>query len=1365
MKRISIFAIVILAFVAFALRAGPILKFNRIGVEQGLPDRTVWDIKQSSDGLIWLGTSRGLISFDGYEFKEYRSFQASEKSLESNVIRSIYVDEKDQILVGTYAGLLQLDQNTNSLKPINLALLNNNSLSDTTIYTVLISNKQQVWLGTDKGLITLNKEFNQVLAQPGSTNFENHPSGRVISLIETDNQDILVGTVNGLFLLKSNQKKFDSISYHTPDITELRIQSLFKRNKGSILAGTNQGLYEVDIKNNKMLQVLPELTEKYIYSIEESSENELWIGTQDDGLYSLDEKNKLHHSRYSSDNSDGLSDNDVYSLLIDHTGVLWTGSFNAGINRIDPRSRRFQFFNDKIDSLSCLKSPVVYAIYQQSHNIFWLGTQKGLARVEQNLNQCDLFTTTTNNKGISLSGQDVLALFPDKKHKNRLHVATRKGIDTIDLNQLENINIPELKSIRSAEDYLFLDNNSQYIASYFGLFRKENEQEAFTKVKGINDTIENSIFFQVVAANNQVFLASWSGLLTINKEGIVEPIGWNNASHLKNPIRSLIVDSKNRLWIGIDNIGLFCYTSNGELLFEFTDSNKFAAIHGFSSIVEVNNGDLWIASTNGISHLNSISHEIVNYHSSDGLASETYTNGAFLKASDGTIYFGNRKGLTKFKPDLIKKDDTLPKVALTKFLYFNQVLDHNSDSEGFSLSAPLSQLEQLNLSHKDYVFGFEFAALHYSAPKRNQYAYKMENWDEKWNYTKADFRRANYSNLPPGNYTFKVKASNHHGVWNEVPLELPIQISPPWWKTNLAYFSYAVMFVLMLYSFIAFRTQALRKRAKQLEQSVEQRTSELAQEKHKVEQLLSRKNEEFANVSHEFRTPLTLILGPIAQLLRIQRDDNELQKLNIVQRNGYRLLRMVDQLLNMETFRVKAITQKAPQAIGKTIQMIAEAFKDLADEKHVTLNIHAIEEINFEFTPDAIDKIILNLLSNALKYTHSGGSIDISGGRTGESFYQILIEDTGIGIPADKLNTVFERFNRVLDEKSEQVTGAGIGLALVKSLIESHKGKIKLTSEVGKGTKVTVTLPIINEVSDFELTPYANDEIIAMEMMSLTSQVISEGPDNTSNLVVEDSNKPTVLVIEDNEDMRNYIGNSISDDYKILMAQDGQQGFDLAKQEVPDLIVSDIMMPKMDGYQATRELRKNEITSHIPIILLTARGDRESRLKGWYEKADEYLTKPFDVEELKIRLNNLLEIRDILKKRFSESLFQPVDNIEEEHVEDLDQNKNKQQQVFIDRVNTTLEKLYSEPATTIDDIADSLAISKRQLFRKINSIMDMTPADYLRRYRLEKAKQILHEGRSAGFAALDAGFSSQSYFGKCFKAQYGKTPGEYQKSL
>lgn len=1334
-------------------------KFLHSGVDQGFPDRTVWDIEVDRLGQVWFATSKGLARFDGHDFKIFRNISNQKHNYSANIVRSILLSRKDQMLVGTHAGLGILDTINNTVEPLLIQLDKNVYLDEHIIHSIYQSENGVIWVGTKAGLLALDEHSFKVLySNLVPFSHPNYSEARVNTIID-DGDRLFFGSNRGLYKLNKNTLEITPLSLKNAKNSSYIAKSLFRRDNGELLLGTNIGLFQVPSSGHLLEKANVFEQPEYILSIEEDQNQRLWIGTLYNGIFYINDNNQVLHFQYEKGNPHSISDVDIYSLKFDSTGTLWLGTFNNGVDRIDPLTLNFEFFDDSESSLPCLESAVIYSVYHQEEDVFWLGTQQGLGLINLKNSTCQFFTDRSMSK-VTLSNIDVSHIFPDTHNPSIIHVSTIKGVDSIDTTSLKKVPSTNIFPKLSIYDQLVLKSGEQYLATLTGLFKQSTPNGTFTRVVSDDRNLENTSFFQIMSnSKDQLFIASRKGLLTLNDTGKVERTNWSDGV-TNDAIRAMHIDQDDNVWIGIDNSGLHQFDSTGALLKSFTDINRIPVISGFSSIEETRNGDLWISGSKGITHLIPSTGETTNYRNRDGLQGDFFTRGASFLSENGSVYFGGRNGLNRFNPLKIKPNKISPNIVLTKMFYFNNEIKFGETKNGFSLERPISSMELIEFSHKDYSFGFEFSALHYSDPARNQYAYKLQNWDENWNYTSAGFRRANYSNLPPGEYEFLVKASNHHGIWNEQPLRVKIRVLPAPWASPTAYTLYGLFFILAIFFFIKYRTKALRLKAQQLEASVVERTQELALEKNKVEMLLSRKKEEFANVSHEFRTPLTLILGPLAQVIKSDIEPTALKKLNIVQRNGYRLLRMVDQLLNLETFRIKSITKKSPQAIGKIIQLIAEAFQDLADEKDIDFSIGKIVSVNFEFTPDAIERIVLNLISNAIKYTKPGGTVEVYCVRLSNNQIMIKVSDTGIGIPANKLDKVFERYQRVLDENSEQVIGAGIGLSLVKELVDFHGGRVEIKSDVGKGTDICVYLPIIGEVVDELIDAGTNDEIIEMELVTVTHQ-IHPAETEISKSRQSDNDRATVLVIEDNLDMQNYIVESIRDSFHVITAKDGEEGIDIAVSEVPDLIISDIMMPKKDGYQVVNFLRKNNVTSHIPIILLTARGDRDSRLRGWHEKADEYLTKPFDVEELIIRTRSLLDIRNTLRSHFSPNSVTLQQVSTDDASDSIEAKRSHSQEKFIVGLNQVLEELFSEPETKVVDIAKSIYMSERQFHRKLKGIVDMSPKEYLREYRMNKAKELLLMGNPTTTVAIEVGFSSQSYFSRYFKERYGFTATEF----
>lgn len=1342
-------------------------RFEKLSIKDGLPGQTVWDTTQDKEGAIWFATTHGLSRYDGNEIKTYVSDPDDSYSLSNNIVNSLLVTRQGDLWVGTYKGGLNLfDFNTQKFKSYQHDISKTDSLSSNNITALAEAKNGDIWIATDSGLNKFNQKEQLVeKISPEVLSNSTLQKKNITALSQSNNGSLWVGTSSGVSYYSLETREFTS--HQLPIKTQPKIRAFQELANGNMLIATEKGLFHFD-NDTYQSKLITSVPQQGVLSLTLDLNNDIWIGTRDYGAFLIDAQD-IHSTspkaffRYDRGTSYSLSDNVILDLFTDKTGVVWLGTFSAGVNTIDPETLKFGFQDDSNNGISCLPSPIIYSFFEDHDDTLWIGTRLGLVHILGD-GTCSVFKHSNENIH-SPSDNEIHKIYRDSA--GVLWIGTAKGLDRYiqKNNSFQRItqSFPAIRiyDIAEANDYRLI------VGTANGLFI-EGENNSFSKIKNNAKELDSMIISKLQKFTDEKYLvATTKGLLELNtNDNSIDYYSNSLGIKLKGAIRAFFVDSKNNIWAGIDGEELVKLSPTS--LTRYGRHAGLPKINVYSSIVEDSHGLLWISTGSNLIRFDPNRLKAKVFISKDGLQGEVFVRRAHALTNSGDLIFGGLNGINVFSPRKIKDNPYPAKIIINKFYYFGEEYSNNNKPKEFRLPSPISQLEQLNLTHKDYNFGFEFSALHFSDYSRNHYAYMMDGFDPDWLYTDSSNRKVNYTNLPAGNYIFKVKASNKDGIWNETPKELKITISPAPWKTWWAYTIYAITLFLSLLYFIKKRTQILEERAQQLENTVEQRTQELSQEKQKVEQLLSKKNEEFANVSHEFRTPLTLVLGPVAQLIEKANDEASINKLNIIQRNGYRLLRMVDQLLNIETFRIKTITKKSPQAIGKNTKLMCEAFSDLADANDMKLNFVGEENINFEFTQDAYEKILLNLLSNAIKYSKPGAIIKVITERTKDNEYHLVVSDTGIGIPTDKLDSVFERYNRVMDENSEQVTGAGIGLALVKELVEAHQGRVQLQSELGKGTQIDIYLPIINEVSGEDVATGSNADLIDIELVSLSNQKAS-GLDSSETEVEGARKESTVLVIEDNADMRQYISNSLQDQYKVLTANNGKAGVELAIEEVPDVIVSDIMMPVMDGYEATKAIRDNEITSHIPLVLLTARGDRESRLRGWNEKADEYLTKPFDVEELKIRLANLLEIRNLLKKKFAETVFVEEKTIEQdstgEDQSDIYSNKRKQQQIFIGKLNNFLQDNYSDHELAVPQISKAILMSERQFFRKLKSILDLSPVEYLRRYRLEKGKELLGQGFSTNRTAFDVGFTSQGYFGRCFKAQYGVSPSEYKKQL
>jgi len=1368
-SKLYAYVIVLCVFVSSNSWASS-LRFKNLNVNDGLPFNSVRAIAEDKDGNIWLGTEIGLARYDGHAIKTYFPNDKNPNSIAGTYILDLEIDKHGALWVTSgEKGLSRYNRDTDDFTLFVHDPEDNSSLISNEITALKSVDTNFMWVGTSQGLSLLD------ITNNSSTHFKSNPDvlnslpdNNIRALLESSNGDLYAGTGKGLALYNPVEKDFRLIQFGKSKHPVIR--SIVQTSNGLIWVGTRgDGLFTLNPKTLVSKKFNFEANVNSVLSLYVDFDDNVWAGTSQHGLLMIDTEYNVLNMKPDKSDAHSLSDKTILSLHLDRSNQMWVGTYNSGVDSFSPEHLVWGSGNNTKNSYHCIPSENIRSALAISNTTILLGTLAGLTELNLADGSCKNYSNEKSNNS-SISDEEVYEIFKDSS--GSFWIGTNNGLDEFDRKRGEFVRFG--KQIKNSTVYKIIEHQGYlFLATSGGLYKFSlMEKKALLIKNKQNELSELYVSRLNIDANGTIWVASEQGVFVLEKKlSYLKRAQIDNKPLTMGVVYSYLVDSKGIHWFSIRNGSIKKYDP---ILRKLTSASKQLEISnnvGISGIYETSDRFIWFATlTHGLFKYNSESKELTNFRLSDGLHSETFNYDTFTQFPDGRLFFGGKTGFNIFHPDKIKLNTSPPFVSITQLKLFGKKITPHQNYGGFTINKHISDLNELELSHREIVFGFDFVANHHLAPKKIKYYYQLEGFDKDWIETSAQNRGVTYNNISPGDYTFRLKAKTHNDVWSENDVALKIIILPAPWLTWWAFTLYGIFVIASIFLFIRYRTRALQLRAEQLKESVELKTKELVEEKDKVEQLLSRKNEEFANVSHEFRTPLTLVLGPLAQVIKKIKTEKELDRLNIVQRNGYRLLRMVDQLLNLETFRVKSITQKSPQAIGKNTKLITDAFSDLADEKNISISLRKELDINFQFTPDAYEKILLNLLSNAIKYSKSGDSITIEITRTNDNQFELVVRDTGIGIPNNKLVSIFERYNRVLDENSEQVTGAGIGLALVKELVEAHDGHINLRSELEKGTSITISLPIIGEVDTVQVNSHTNDEIVAMELMSLSSQTINQ-PKNQQQSININTDKPSVLIIEDNADMREYIQNSISDIYQVLTANDGKQGVELAIKEVPDLIISDIMMPKMDGYQTTNALRNNEVTNHIPIILLTARGDRESRLKGWYEKADEYLTKPFDVEELRIRLKNLLSIRDILKKRFSESIFinkktipLPDNKSSAAEKQDTQLLIEEQQQEFVIKLNGILENIYQDSELTIPQISKAIAMSDRQFFRKLKNVFDIAPIEYLRRFRLEKAKLLLDEGKSVNYAAIEVGFTSQSYFGRCFKAQFGVSPRDYKNA-
>ncbi|MFT4928416.1 MAG: ligand-binding sensor domain-containing protein/signal transduction histidine kinase [Phenylobacterium sp.] len=1344
------------AYAADGLKPTP--RFNTLSVGDGLASNGVTAMIQDNQGFIWLGTYKGLSRHDGYSFKNFYA-KGQLGALSDDYIRALYLDATDTLWVATHrGGLNRYDKQQQTFANYQHQANDQHSLSANSVRALLGNDDGTLWVGTSLGLDLFDSQSAKVL--------HHFPTAGIRALLKSATGQLWLATEAGIYLFNDKQQQFTAIEL--PGLTSPSSRALLQDDAGNIWIATTKGLFKYDITTEQILAVdLAQPSPSRIVSLTQGSAGSIWAGSTFQGLYHISADNKVAQYRYDKGNQFTLADDLVLSLLWDAGGVLWAGTFDAGVSRVPMESLAFGLYHDGSDSVACLPSAAIYSIYAENGTALWLGTDNGLVHLDTNTAECKVYRADARGEKSgamsvprSVPYPNVKAIYRDDQ--GQLWLGLGKGLAKYDGNN-DSFNLVGSALSQANINFITQDNHQRLLVATISGLYMQNPSGDFSQVAATEPGLQHSrMYAGVKDKQGKLWLATDQGLAFFDPEQqTLKP--WAASAAL--PIRVMVIDESQTAWLGSTDGGLYqvdLRTGGKNKVYDLATLHLTAQ---FNAIVADDFGFLWLSTSHGLLRYHPQTAKSHLFRASDGLQSDNFFIRSAFKTPDGQLIFGGRKGFNRFYPQNIRLNPQGPKVALTAFHHFNQLVEPQSSYQSFQLPQAIGLTQQLDLSHRDYVFGFEFSAFDYADSARNLFAYKLDGFDQSWNYTDATNRRVTYTNLSAGQYTFRLKAANKDGLWNERGSTIKLNVAPAPWATPWAYAAYVLTLLGSFGAFYRYRTAALNQRAHQLQLSVDERTAALNQEKHTVEQLLAQKNDEFANVSHEFRTPLTLVLGPVGQLLNSDISDEAKNKLTTVKRNGFRLLRMVDQLLQMEKFKVQQTTNKSVVALRPLLDLMGQSFQDLATAQQIELTIEPIAEVYLHFTQDGLEKIMLNLLSNALKYTPAGGHIQLRA-KAVAGEVRIEVADSGIGIAKDQQQAVFERFVRVMDARSEKVTGAGIGLALVKELVTAHQGKIDLHSELGQGTTIAVILPTVNADSSADkkaANSGLNQELIALELESFSGQIVE--PSTVAN--VEDSShddRPSLLIIEDNPDMRHYIYQSLSGQYQCVVEANGKAGVERAYAIIPDIIVSDVMMPIMDGYEVTKAIKSDERTSHIPVILLTARDDKQSRLKGWLEKADEYLTKPFDTQELLIRIDNLLAIRDILRDRFNQTVFEQPPRLATPVQPDTpssDALKLAAQQAFLSKINDIIELLYTNHETTVPDIAKRAAMGNRQLFRKLKGIVDMSPSDYLRRYRLEKSCQLLRQGMKSSTVALEVGFASHSYFTRCFSAQYGCAPSQF----
>ena len=1324
------------------------------------------------EGTLWIGTRNGLnkilIQEDGYKIISYRHNPNIPASLSNNDVLSVFEDSNDRLWIGTADGLNLFDRRTEKCSVFRNRINDNSSLSSSRILCIYEDRPGNLWIGTSQGLnrwIENSDQFIRYIQNPDDPHSLSHI---VINDIKEDPEgNLYIATLGGLDVYireKDNFLHFVIDGNNKHGLNNEFINSLFCDKTGLVWIGTEKGginKFNIYQKQFEFLTSDPgnqlPLSHNMVNSIYDE-ENYLWIGTAGGGLNLMDKgKNKIFCFLNDPHSGESIASDFITSILRDRRDNLWIGTWGMGFDKLILHKNKGTFVHFQTDPLnpSGLINNFISVIYEDAEGNIWIGTEGGL----------DLF---------------------DPEKNTFRHIC----------------NSPDSADYITEVGCILRDTQGNlWIGTRNGLFVAGNQQIKNLKNSGYSQ--------EIIAFRND----------PDNPESLSE-----------NYVISLYEDRLGQIWIGTYGNGLnkIIFPDN---MIEKSRFHRFTQEQGLCNnviygILEDFQNCLWLSTDYGLSRFNTQDETFRNYFVTDGLQSNQFYWSASAKGKDGYLYFGGMNGLNFFHPDQIHNNTNLPRPVITELKIYNIPAEVSSDKKvrNTMLSEVISEAKEIRLTYKENTLSFEFSALSYDLPEKCLYSYKMEGIDQDWVNVSANRRFANYTKLKGGEYIFYVKASNNDGFWNPEPASVKVIILPPFYLTLWFRVLLIALIVFGIILYLKIHTRSLRLQKQKLEELVNERTAKVEHQKeellHQADTLkeinyqlehrqelieqqkihMENQNKEiiaqrdklielnkkvkaanqlklkfFTNVSHEFKTPLTLILGPLEKLIKSWKgEENTKNMLSLINRNAERLLHLINQLMEFRKIEKGKMGLNITEGdINRFVENIVLAFQDLALQRNITFKFQGEKtDTKIWFDHEKLENIVYNLLSNAFKYTPLSGRIYISmkispgkpdsinGNDLEHKSLTIRIGDNGIGIAQDKLPLIFKRFYRI-ENTIGYAQGSGIGLALTKELVKTHHGTIGVESVPGEGSVFTVCIPCnkvsftTEEISNRQYEPVDLDRQIDRLRNELQNPVNNQDVRNRTG-VVQENNRPSLLIAEDNNDLREFLYSSCIAEYNVLETGNGQTAFDLATQHNPDLIISDIMMPGMDGIELCLKLKENIHTSHIPIILLTAKSTLENRIEGFKVGADEYIPKPFSMELLETRIKNLIESRKKLRAVFTES----------EKPEPVKIASNPVDQKFIERAMKLIESNIDNTEFSVNDFATMMSVSRTLLHKKLTTLTNQSASDFINTLRLKKSRDLIVSGEyNISEVAYAVGYNDPKYYSRLFRRHYGVSPTEYLKEL
>jgi signal transduction histidine kinase/ligand-binding sensor domain-containing protein/DNA-binding response OmpR family regulator len=1330
------------------------LQFQHVSLEQGLPAPNVYVVYQDAAGFLWFGNDKGASRFDGVTIR----------TIPLGPVNWFYTDKRGRLWIGA-VGLSCIDLARDTM----ITYLSNpddaSTLGSVNVRGIVEDDDGTMWIAHDGGLDRFDPESGTF------TRLKDIGLPFVSSMVDDNKGHLWIGTHNCLARLDKKSREVIRI----PLDPRMSWVSMMIGPDGTVWASGNVffGLYAIDPVSLRLTEVRENGRPIDAVRLVFDSLGAMYVGTLTNGLKIRDPVDgRWTTYRHHLHVPESIANDHVHWVYFDRAGNLWLGTAN-GVSWAARWQKQFFHLPNDPDNDNSPPAGSILSVVDDNAGHAWIGSWGGgLAKYDFSVKSFSRFASLgklihavcSDNRGhVWVSTNEPAGLW-------RFTVSTGDLVSTNSLLKasahLPNAKITAMTVDKGGNLWLGFDGIS------VGCISHDDNALRLYPLDAFPDVLYKSVRQVICDSKGVVWVAGGAdGLVRLDpRRG-----EWHRLNVRKRCL-SIHEDHLGRLWVGSDEGLDLLDRPSGQLesvldrsflmsRSEIFDVPSLMSDSEIQDIIEDDQGILWLVGARFLYRLDPATKALQEFGPDNGysvtprgLHSMRGTRSAFF-VREGLIILGTGDGIVRFQPESVHWNNVPPPVRIT------DILASQSDKGGtgsFSLIR-FRVPEHIDIPYDRSSIEIQFAALDFASPSGNSYALKLEGLDRDWTYIQ-NTHAIRYGNLPPGAYIFHVKAANGDHAWNVTGASITVIITPPWWRTPFAYFLYSCIVAGIAYG--AWRMQLRKVRT---EHALEMTQFE-AQKLHEVDEM---KSHFFTNISHEFRTPLTLILGPVMQIAERTSDEKTREELRIVHKNATTLLQLVNQLLEISKLESGSMKLQASRRnVISLLKALVVSFEPYAERKNITLNFTTTEdEIIAYVDREKIESIVTNILSNAFKFTPEGGAVSVRiqssplGTAAANSAGQpdapetwpsgsvdIIVRDTGIGIPDGELPHIFDRFYQVDASQTREQEGTGIGLALTKELVELHHGTISARSVVGEGSEFLLRFPLgsAHLKSDEIIVPRAGmGERIWVPLEApgqhAPSDMGSQTPDGTH---------PIVLVVEDNVDVRTYVRQYLASTYKVIEAKDGKDGVEKARESIPDLIISDVMMPNMDGYELCKTLKLDEKTSHVPIILLTAKAGQENKIEGLETGADDYITKPFDAKELLVRVKNLIELRRKLREKFSASQVLKPGEIAVTSIDDA----------FLKKVMEIVEERLGEETFSVEDLALEAGMSRVQLYRKMTALTGLSPSDFVRYMRLHRAMALLKKNvGTVSEIAYTVGFNGVSYFTKCFRDQFGLLPSELKK--